>query len=151
MPKWVFRGSFGVLTSDNSGAGGFEEYSGVFNILQPTGDPRPVFFLKDGPGPIQYKVNPDGTVKPGMANSPCLATVPISSMYIDQNGGGATLTATEIAYLKSTGTYMRPAVAATAVYVPFRKYTAAARVPSLVVCAVVLLSYHASPPWVSLI
>jgi len=32
-------------------------------------------------------VNPDGTVKPGMANSPCLATVPISSRYIDQNGG----------------------------------------------------------------
>ena len=32
MPKWVFRGSFGVMTSDNSGAGGFEEYNGAFNI-----------------------------------------------------------------------------------------------------------------------
>lgn len=60
--KWVFRGSFGVLTSDNSGAGGFEEYSATFNVNQPTGDPRYVFLLKDGPGKIQYNVNPDGTV-----------------------------------------------------------------------------------------
>ena len=55
-------GSFGVMTSDNSGAGGFEEYAGTYNILQPTGDPRYCFQLKDGPGPIQYRINPDGTV-----------------------------------------------------------------------------------------
>src|SRR5438477_12921172 len=78
-------------------------------------------------------------------------TVAVNCCVCDANRfavPGATFTATEIAYLKSTGTYMRPAVAATAVYVPFRKYTAAAKVPSLVVCAVGLLSYHASPPWV---
>jgi outer membrane receptor protein involved in Fe transport len=49
LPKWVFRGSFGVMTSDNSGAGGFEEYGATFNINQPTGDPRYVFLLKNGP------------------------------------------------------------------------------------------------------
>jgi hypothetical protein len=62
MPKWVFRASFAVMTSDNNGQGGFDEYNGVYNILQPTGDPRYVFLLKDGPGQVQYKVNPDGTV-----------------------------------------------------------------------------------------
>jgi hypothetical protein len=62
LPKWVFRGSFGVMTSDNSGAGGFEEYNAIYNILQPTGDPRYVFLLKDGPGQIQYPLNSDGTV-----------------------------------------------------------------------------------------
>ena len=60
--KWVFRSSFGVMTTDNAGAGGFDEYSGTFNILQPTGDPRHVYQLQNGPGPIQYTVNPDGTV-----------------------------------------------------------------------------------------
>ena len=31
-------------------------------------------------------VNPDGTVKNGQANSPCLASVPITNVYISQNG-----------------------------------------------------------------
>jgi hypothetical protein len=62
QPKWVFRASFGVMTVDSAGAGGFDEYSGAFNTLQPTGDPRYVFQLKDGPGLIQYKLNADGTV-----------------------------------------------------------------------------------------
>ncbi|MBI3210936.1 MAG: TonB-dependent receptor [Candidatus Solibacter usitatus] len=61
-PKWVFRASFGLMTSDSSGPGGFDEYSGAFNILQPTGDPRYLFQLQSGPGPIPYTVNPDGTV-----------------------------------------------------------------------------------------
>ncbi len=61
-PKWVFRSSFGIMTVDSNGQGGFDEYSGTFNILQPTGDPRHVFDLKNGPGPITYTVNPDGTV-----------------------------------------------------------------------------------------
>ena len=43
-------------------AGGFDEYAGTFNILQPTGDPRHVIPTADGPGPINYTVNPDGTV-----------------------------------------------------------------------------------------
>ena len=62
-PKWVFRSSFGMMTVDSTGQGnGFDEYSGTFNINQPTGDPRPVFQLQNGPGPIKYVVNPDGTV-----------------------------------------------------------------------------------------
>jgi hypothetical protein len=60
--KWVFRASFGVMTVDTAGTGGFDEYVGSYNILQPTGDPRQVFLLKNGPGPITYTVNPDGTV-----------------------------------------------------------------------------------------
>ena len=61
-PKWVFRSSFGVMTVDTSGQGGFDEYAGTFNILQPTGDPRYVFRLQDGPGAIRYAINADGTV-----------------------------------------------------------------------------------------
>lgn len=61
-PKWVFRSSFGIMTVDTAGPGGFDEYAGVFNILQPTGDPRHLFQLQNGPGPIRYAVNPDGTV-----------------------------------------------------------------------------------------
>ena len=52
-PKWVFR--VVVRRHDRrttAGAGGFDEYAGSFNILQPTGDPRYRFLLKDGPGPI---------------------------------------------------------------------------------------------------
>ena len=62
-PKWVFRASFGIMTVDNTGIqGGFDEYAGNFNILQPVGDPRQVFQLANGPGPIQFAVNADGTV-----------------------------------------------------------------------------------------
>jgi hypothetical protein len=61
-PKFVFRASFDVFTVDSPGTGGFDEYSGTFNILQPTGNPNYLFELKDGPGPIQYAENPNGTV-----------------------------------------------------------------------------------------
>jgi len=61
-PKWVFRTSFGMMTVDSAGQGGFDEYAGNFNILQPTGDPRHQFTLQNGPGGINYVVNPDGTV-----------------------------------------------------------------------------------------
>ncbi len=62
-PKWVYRASFGIMTVDNTGIqGGFDEYAGNFNILQPVGDPRGVFNLSSGPGPISYVQNPDGTV-----------------------------------------------------------------------------------------
>ena len=61
-PKWVFRASFGTMTVDSAGQGGFDEYAGNFNILQPTGDPRHLFQLQNGPGPITYVVNQDGTV-----------------------------------------------------------------------------------------
>src|SRR6202011_3860436 len=58
----VFRASYGIMTVDSAGQGGFDEYSAAYNVLQPTGNPQPVFYLKDGPGSIVYKVNPDGTV-----------------------------------------------------------------------------------------
>jgi hypothetical protein len=58
----VFRASFGMMTVDSAGAGGFDEYAGNFNILQPVGDPRHQFQLQNGPGPIRYVVNADGTV-----------------------------------------------------------------------------------------
>jgi hypothetical protein len=60
--KWVFRASFEVFTVDSPGTGGFDNYAGTFNILQPTGSPNPVFDLSNGPGQIQYQVNPNGTV-----------------------------------------------------------------------------------------
>ncbi len=62
LPRWVFRTSFGIMTIDSSGPGGFDEYTGNFNILQPTGDPRQVFQLSQGPGKINYVVNSDGTL-----------------------------------------------------------------------------------------
>ena len=58
----VFRASYGIMTVDSAGQGGFDEYSAAYNILQPTGNPQPVFYLKDGPGAINYAINPDGTV-----------------------------------------------------------------------------------------
>ena len=61
-PKWVFRSSFGVMTVDTAGQGGFDEYAGTFNINQPVGDPRHQFRLQDGPGRFTYRVNDDGTV-----------------------------------------------------------------------------------------
>jgi hypothetical protein len=61
--KWVFRGSFGVYTQDmgNSG-GGFDEYSGSVALNMPSGDPNYKFLLKNGPGPLNYTILPDGTV-----------------------------------------------------------------------------------------
>lgn len=62
-PKWVYRASFGIMTVDNTGVqGGFDEYAGNFNVLQPVGDPRAVFQLANGPGKITYTINSDGTV-----------------------------------------------------------------------------------------
>ena len=58
----VFRASYGIMTVDSAGQGGFDEYTAAYNVLQPTGNPQPVFYLKDGPGPITYKLNSDGTV-----------------------------------------------------------------------------------------
>ena len=60
--KWVFRSSFGVMTQDEQGQAGFQEYAGTFNKNQVTGDPRHVFVLSQGPGSINYTVLPDGTV-----------------------------------------------------------------------------------------
>lgn len=60
--KWVFRSSFDILTMDEAGPAGFEEYSGTYNLVQPTGDPRHLFTLDQGPGPTKYTILPNGTV-----------------------------------------------------------------------------------------
>jgi hypothetical protein len=60
----VFRGGFGLTTIDLFTAGldqMIDEYSTSVVVQRPSGDPRPAFFLKDGPGPIQYPIRPDGT------------------------------------------------------------------------------------------
>jgi hypothetical protein len=60
--KWVFRSSFDILTMDEAGAGGFDEYTGTFNIVQPVGDPNVMFRLSEGPGPTSFRVLDNGTV-----------------------------------------------------------------------------------------
>jgi hypothetical protein len=62
--KMVFRGGFGVTTVDLFTAGlsqNFEEYFTSLTLSRPSGDPRPAFFIGQGPGPIQYNILPDGT------------------------------------------------------------------------------------------
>jgi len=64
-PKWVFRGNFGVITSDLLATRlntNFEEYLATANIQAPVGDPRPVFRLSQGPPAFQFNINPDGSV-----------------------------------------------------------------------------------------
>jgi Carboxypeptidase regulatory-like domain len=62
--KMVFRGGFGVTTVDLFTSGlsqNFEEYFTSLTVSRPSGDPRPAFFISQGPGPIQYNVLPNGT------------------------------------------------------------------------------------------
>lgn len=64
-PNWVFRGNFGVITSDIFTAtpnNNFEEYLATANVQAPVGDPRPVFRLSQGPPNISFTTNPDGSV-----------------------------------------------------------------------------------------
>jgi hypothetical protein len=64
-PKWVFRGNFGLITSDlltSTLNNNFEEYLATANIQAPPGDPRSVFYLHDGPPPVKFVTNPDGSV-----------------------------------------------------------------------------------------
>jgi len=64
-PNWVFRSSFTIINSDLMTTDinqNFEEYFATANVQSPTGDPRPIFRLSQGPPPIQYNVNPDGSV-----------------------------------------------------------------------------------------
>ena len=66
-PKLVFRAAFALMTQDiGLGAGNqsqnFNEYTGTYNIVQPTGDPRPQFYLSQGPGvTIAYPTAANGT------------------------------------------------------------------------------------------
>jgi hypothetical protein len=60
-PKWVFRGSFGVLTYDLLPNGGTEEYIAQAVAQQTPGNPLPAFYLSQGPPAFSYKLNSDGT------------------------------------------------------------------------------------------
>ena len=60
-PKLVFRASFGLLTTDMLASAGTEEYSAQAQVQLPTGDPRPVFYLAQGPPLFKYNLNADGT------------------------------------------------------------------------------------------
>jgi opacity protein-like surface antigen len=64
-PNLVFRSSFGLITQDlmtNGTNQNFEEYYATAGLQAPVGDPRPIFYLSQGPGPINFKTNPDGSV-----------------------------------------------------------------------------------------
>ena len=59
--KMVFRGGFGITTVDLFTAGlsqNFEEYFTSVTLSRPSGDPRPAFFISQGPGQIQYNILP---------------------------------------------------------------------------------------------
>ncbi len=64
-PKIVIRGNFGVMHQDmfmTNLAQNFEEYFATANVQAPTGDPRPAFRLSQGPGPVNFTTNADGSV-----------------------------------------------------------------------------------------
>jgi len=61
----VFRGSFGMISSDlmtNDINQNFEEYVATANVQAPTGDPRTVFRLSQGPPAITFNAAADGSV-----------------------------------------------------------------------------------------
>jgi hypothetical protein len=63
--KLLFRSSFGLLTQDLMTNGinqNFEEYFATSTVQAPVGDPRHAFRLSQGPPPVQFNVNPDGSV-----------------------------------------------------------------------------------------
>ena len=54
-PSLVFRSSFGMITQDlmtNQLNQNFEEYFATASVQAPPGDPRPVFYLSQGPPPF---------------------------------------------------------------------------------------------------
>ncbi len=57
----VFRGSFGVYTRDLLPSAGFQDYTATAVVQQVPGDPRPAFYLSQGPPNRSFIVNPDGT------------------------------------------------------------------------------------------
>ena len=62
--KMVFRGGFGLTTIDLFTAGldqNFEEYATSITRQAPSGDPRSIFYIRQGPGAIQYPILADGT------------------------------------------------------------------------------------------
>jgi opacity protein-like surface antigen len=64
-PTLVFRTSFGMITQDLMANGlnqNFEEYFATASIQAPPGDPRPAFYLSQGPPNVQFNIKPDGSV-----------------------------------------------------------------------------------------
>lgn len=57
----VFRGSWGLLTPDVMPSAGFQDYTATAVAEQLPGDPRPAFYLSQGPPNRNFLVNPDGT------------------------------------------------------------------------------------------
>jgi hypothetical protein len=76
----VFRGSFGMLTQDLLPSAGFQDYTATAVVQQVTGDPRPAFYLSQGPPNRNFTINADGT-------SPFLGTNYSSrgATFIDSN------------------------------------------------------------------
>jgi hypothetical protein len=63
-PKIVFRGNFGIVSSDllvTSLSQNFEEYFASATVQAPVGDPRPAFRLSQGPGPVQFNIAGNGS------------------------------------------------------------------------------------------
>ena len=68
--KWVFRSSFGLITIDmltNGVNQNFEEFFATAAVESVPGDPRPAFYLSQGPD-RSTKTNPDGSVPFSGAN-----------------------------------------------------------------------------------
>lgn len=64
-PRMVFRGNFGLITSDLLSSqlnNNFEEFLATANIQSPAGDPRTVFNLSQGPPNINFNANSDKSV-----------------------------------------------------------------------------------------
>ncbi len=78
--RMVFRGSFGMLTQDLMPSPGSQEYTATAVVQQVTGDPRPAFYLSQGPPNRNFILNADGT-------SPYLGTnySSRSATYVDPN------------------------------------------------------------------
>ncbi|MBI4909931.1 MAG: TonB-dependent receptor [Acidobacteria bacterium] len=64
-PKLVFRGNFGMITSDlftNGLNQNFEEYQATGVVAQTPGDPRIAFLLSQGPPTVNFPAASDGSV-----------------------------------------------------------------------------------------
>jgi outer membrane receptor protein involved in Fe transport len=63
-PKLVFRGGFGMYTLDlwtNGLNENFEEYFAAATIQPAPGNPDVAFYLRNGPGPVNFNIAPDGS------------------------------------------------------------------------------------------
>ncbi|MEZ5394853.1 MAG: TonB-dependent receptor [Bryobacterales bacterium] len=63
-PEWVFRAGFGLNTLDlwsNGLQENFEEYLATANVARAPGDPAYAFKLSQGPGPVAFDIQPDGS------------------------------------------------------------------------------------------